>query len=174
MMLTYERGDYVKVEFSDDVTGIGEWMWALVDHGDDEKQLVFGTLDNEPLNDAGGKLRVGAELAIAYSRVRWTSQEGRPKARLIRATVRSSLILHSQTRRTLQPSLRSFRFTRRSRRRFEMILGSQNAVLLFDRRSQRGHPCQKHPSTNRATLDLGQAKSGLPAATHCFLKPLMP
>jgi hypothetical protein len=27
------------------------WMWMRVHHCDDEKQLVFGTLDNEPVND---------------------------------------------------------------------------------------------------------------------------
>ena len=28
---TYERGDYVKVEFPDEATGIGEWMWVRVE-----------------------------------------------------------------------------------------------------------------------------------------------
>jgi len=28
---------------------------------DDAKQIVFGTLDNAPVNDASGKLRVGTE-----------------------------------------------------------------------------------------------------------------
>jgi len=28
----YERGDYLKVEFPDETTGIGEWMWMIVDH----------------------------------------------------------------------------------------------------------------------------------------------
>src|SRR5271163_4505602 len=48
---TYERGDYVKVEFPDEATGIGEWMWVRVTRCDEEKQFVFGVLDNEPLND---------------------------------------------------------------------------------------------------------------------------
>lgn len=39
-MATYERGDYVKVEFPDEVTGIGEWMWVRVQRCDDENQLV--------------------------------------------------------------------------------------------------------------------------------------
>jgi hypothetical protein len=47
---TYERGDYVKVEFPDEATGVGEWMWVRVHHCDDEKKLVFGTLDNKPVN----------------------------------------------------------------------------------------------------------------------------
>ena len=37
---SYEPGDYVKVEFSDATTGIGEWMWVRVHHSDDEKRVV--------------------------------------------------------------------------------------------------------------------------------------
>ena len=53
-MPTYERGDYFKVEFPNEVTGVGEWMWIRVHHCDDENKIVFGTLDNEPVNDYGG------------------------------------------------------------------------------------------------------------------------
>ena len=66
----YERGDYVKVEFPDETTGIGEWMWVRVHHCDDEKRIVFGTLDNEPIADYSGKLRVGSPLAISYDKIR--------------------------------------------------------------------------------------------------------
>ena len=44
-MPTYQRGDYIKVEFPDETTGVGEWLWVRVHHCDDEKKLVFGTLD---------------------------------------------------------------------------------------------------------------------------------
>lgn len=67
-MPTYERGDYVKVEFADEATGIGEWMWVRVDGCDDAKRLVFGVLDNVPLN--GEKLRLGSELAISFDQIR--------------------------------------------------------------------------------------------------------
>jgi hypothetical protein len=67
---TYERGDYIKVEFPDKSTGIGEWMWVRVHHCDDDKKLVFGTLDNEPVNDYESKLELGSELAVAYSQIR--------------------------------------------------------------------------------------------------------
>jgi hypothetical protein len=67
---TYEPGDYVKVEFPDEATGIGEWMWMRVDRRDDEKRLVFGTLDNEPLNDYAGKVKLGSQLAVSYVQVR--------------------------------------------------------------------------------------------------------
>ncbi len=69
-MPTYARGDYVKVEFQDETTVIGEWMWMRVDHCDDEKQLVFGTLDNEPVNDYEGNIELGSELAVTYSQIR--------------------------------------------------------------------------------------------------------
>lgn len=44
----YKRGDYIKVEFLDEATGVGEWMWVRVDHCNDNDQLVFGILDNGP------------------------------------------------------------------------------------------------------------------------------
>jgi hypothetical protein len=44
-------GDYIEVEFpNDETTAIGEWMWGRLHYCDDEKQLVFGNLDNAPLN----------------------------------------------------------------------------------------------------------------------------
>ena len=69
-MPTYERGDFVKVEFPDENTGIGEWIWVRVTSCDDANQLVFGVLDNEPLNDHEGRVELGSELAISYSKIR--------------------------------------------------------------------------------------------------------
>jgi hypothetical protein len=66
----YELGDYVKVEFLDETIGIGEWMWIRVTRCDEEKQVVFGILDNVPLNDYAGDLGLGSELAASYSQVR--------------------------------------------------------------------------------------------------------
>jgi hypothetical protein len=66
----YESDDYIKVEFRDETTGVGEWMWVRVRSCDDGQELVFGTLDNAPVNDASGKLKVGTELAISYSQIR--------------------------------------------------------------------------------------------------------
>lgn len=108
---------------------------------------------------------------VELSRRVWAE---RPAARMMREIVRSSLILHSHTRKTLHPSCRNFRLTRRSRRLFEAIFGFQNDLLLLDGRLQRGQPCQKHPSTKRATRGFGQAKSGLPEMGHCFLYPRIP
>lgn len=66
----YERGDYVKAEFPDEATGIGEWMWVRVVRRDDDKKIVFGILDNEPIGDYEAKIRLGSELAVAYSQIR--------------------------------------------------------------------------------------------------------
>jgi hypothetical protein len=57
---TYERGDYVKVEFPDEAPGIGEWMWMIVDHVNDRKRLVYGVPDNEPVDDYGGEVKLGS------------------------------------------------------------------------------------------------------------------
>ena len=66
----YERGDFVKAEFDSAVKSIpGEWMWVRVHHCDEERKLVFGTLDNEPVVNSE-VLRLGEELAISYSKIR--------------------------------------------------------------------------------------------------------
>jgi len=38
-MPTYEPGDYIKVDFPDETTGVGEWMWVRVDRCDDERRF---------------------------------------------------------------------------------------------------------------------------------------
>jgi hypothetical protein len=67
---TYAPGDYVKVEFPDKTTGIGEWMWVRVSRCDEKKQVVFGRLDSEPLNDYDGQIGLGSELAVSFSQIR--------------------------------------------------------------------------------------------------------
>jgi hypothetical protein len=66
----YETGDYIRVEFPDETTGVAEWMWVLVRSCDDAKQVVFGTLDNAPVNDASGRLKLGTELAVSFAQIR--------------------------------------------------------------------------------------------------------
>lgn len=80
-MAKYEPGDYVKTEFKDASDNVGEWMWVRVIRVDDQERLVFGTLDNEPLMDYGGKLRLGAELAVSYDRIRDHRKPSEWKAR---------------------------------------------------------------------------------------------
>jgi hypothetical protein len=66
----YDRGDYVKVEFESEVRGLpAEWMWVRVQRCDEERQVVFGTLDNEPVVNSED-LQLGQELAIEYAKVR--------------------------------------------------------------------------------------------------------
>ena len=67
--MKYEAGDYIKVEFPHEATGVGEWMWVCVTACDDGKRLVFGTLDNAPVNDATDKLKLGKELVISFDRI---------------------------------------------------------------------------------------------------------
>jgi hypothetical protein len=69
-MPKYKPGDYVKVEFPDEATGLAEWMWVRVTACDDAKRLVFGTLDNAPVNDATGKLKLATELAISFDQIK--------------------------------------------------------------------------------------------------------
>jgi len=69
-MPLYQPGDYIKVEFPDEATGIGEWMWVRVEVCDDNRKLVFGRLDNEPVNDHGGKVGLGSQLAVSYAQIR--------------------------------------------------------------------------------------------------------
>lgn len=64
----YKKGDHVKIEVEDKQFGIGEWMWMLVDGSDDDRQLVFGKLDNEPI--ANPDLTLGQQLAVSYDKIR--------------------------------------------------------------------------------------------------------
>lgn len=69
-MSKYEHGDYVKIEFPDEATGVGEYMWVRVQRCDEDKKLIFGTLDNEPLNNYDNRISRGSELAVNYSQIR--------------------------------------------------------------------------------------------------------
>lgn len=64
----YKPGDHVKIEVEDRNFGVDEWMWMLVDESDDQNQLVFGRLDNEPL--ANPDMKLGQRLAVSYDKVR--------------------------------------------------------------------------------------------------------
>jgi hypothetical protein len=66
----YEWGDYVKVEFEGENGMPGEWMWCVVQSRDDEKGVVYCTLDNEPLNEYSGKAKLGSKLSVGYANVR--------------------------------------------------------------------------------------------------------
>ena len=65
-MEKYQSGDYIKAVFKDDRTGEVERMWIMVDYCDDEKHVVFGKLDNEPIAAFLDKLWLGKEAAVDY------------------------------------------------------------------------------------------------------------
>jgi len=67
-MSKYKRGDYVKIEVRDEATRESEWMWLLVADSDDDRRLVFGKLDNQPIVNTD--MRLGMELAVSYDNVR--------------------------------------------------------------------------------------------------------
>lgn len=68
-------GDYIKVEFTGEAGTPNEWMVRVVG-SDERKKLVFGTLDNEPVNDYRGKLKLGSEFAVSYSQIREDRRRG--------------------------------------------------------------------------------------------------
>jgi len=64
----FKAGDHVKVEFRAEGTPEAEIMWVEVDYSDDERQLIFGRLDNQPIVDTVRHLR--QKLAVSYDSVR--------------------------------------------------------------------------------------------------------
>jgi hypothetical protein len=66
----YNRGDYVKVEFESEISGLPpQWMWVKLDRCDEDRQVLFGTLDNEPVVNSED-LQLGQELAVEYAKIR--------------------------------------------------------------------------------------------------------
>lgn len=64
----YKKGEHVKIEVKEENSSIGEWLWLLVEESDDERQLVVGRLDNEPI--ANSDLKLGQLLAVSYDRIK--------------------------------------------------------------------------------------------------------
>ena len=67
-MGTYNKGDLVKIEVVNEATKESEWMWLLVESSDDKQQVVFGTLDSEPIVKTD--MRLGMQLAVTYAHIR--------------------------------------------------------------------------------------------------------
>jgi len=98
-----------------------------------------------------------------------------PIACRILATIRSACFSrHSLIRITFHPSLLSRPFTDRSLLRFPSIFAFQKARFCLGSRKQRGHPCQKQPSTKTATFCFRKAKSGRPGMGKCLRQPIIP
>jgi hypothetical protein len=70
MQMTYQPGDHIKVEFEGENGAPGEWLWCIVRDCDDKRHIVYAVLDNEPLNDYAGRLKLGSELAISFDRIK--------------------------------------------------------------------------------------------------------
>lgn len=65
----YKKGDHVKIEIVDaSSAAFAEWAWMVVDSSDDQKRMVFGRLDNEPI--ASGDMKLGQQLAVSYEKVK--------------------------------------------------------------------------------------------------------
>ncbi len=64
----YIKGDHVSIEVVNDDSAESEWVWLLVDHSDDSRQIVYGRLDSEPIVNVD--LRLAQELAVRYDRIR--------------------------------------------------------------------------------------------------------
>jgi hypothetical protein len=64
----YKKGDHVKIEVKNENSPVSEWMWMLVDDSDDDRQLVFGRLDNEPI--ANPDMKLGGRYVVSYEKVR--------------------------------------------------------------------------------------------------------
>lgn len=64
----YSKGEHVKFEADSEQYGESEWMWLLVDRSDDERKLVFGRLDSDPVVITD--MHLGQELAVSYDNIR--------------------------------------------------------------------------------------------------------
>ena len=64
----YSKGEHVKFEVVSEQSGESEWMWMLVDRSDDERKLVFGRLDSDPVVITD--MHLGQELAVSYENIR--------------------------------------------------------------------------------------------------------
>lgn len=79
----YQHGDLVKAVFKDDHTGETERMWVKVETSDDERRVVFGSLDNEPIAVFQDKLWLGKEVAVSYDLIVDVFREGTgPRSRV--------------------------------------------------------------------------------------------
>jgi hypothetical protein len=75
---------------------------------------------------------------------------------------------------TRHPRRRNSLLMRLSRSEFRRSFEIQKARLVLGTERQRGHACQKHPTTKTSTRSLEKRRSGLPAIATCRLQPRRP
>jgi hypothetical protein len=82
---------------------------------------------------------------------------------------------HSHTRNTRQPLLRNARVTSRSRALLRLSFAAHQSERVFGKGAcfGLGQPCQKQPSTNKATRSWRKTKSGLPNIRAFRRQPMM-
>jgi hypothetical protein len=52
-----------------DATGVSEWMWLRIDHCDEQRQIVFGWLENPPDSDQQKPAKVEQLLAATFAKI---------------------------------------------------------------------------------------------------------
>ncbi len=65
----YRHGEYVRIEMVAGGTQARS-IWMRVDHCDDKRAIVYGTIDDETSQRLGNTLRSGAKLGASYRQVR--------------------------------------------------------------------------------------------------------
>ena len=64
----YEAGEFVEVEVVDEATEESELLWVKVSDSDDQRRVVVGKLDTEPILHTN--MRLGMELVVSYHYIR--------------------------------------------------------------------------------------------------------
>lgn len=87
-----------------------------------------------------------------------------PWRRLLTQRPKLSRSSCSQKRITVNPRPRKRVAFRVSRSRFRVSFSDQNDLFVLGTCPHEGQPCQKHPSTNTASICAAKTKSGLPGS----------
>jgi len=66
----FNLGDRLRIELCSGHAVTAVSVWICVDHCDDQREIVFGTVDSEPSQQLGRAFRCGAKLAASYRQVR--------------------------------------------------------------------------------------------------------
>ena len=78
-------------------------MWVCIRRCDDDKRIIYGTLDNEPVNNEG--VRLGSELAASYDKHSGAQEGFLVRDELKRYLCPSSPFFLARSSKVVQPSL---------------------------------------------------------------------